>query len=123
MAASYFRSLRRPIRRARRPRRGFYRWFDQTAFVTPTCTCFGNSGREILRAPGFQNVDIGVSRDFIFHERFRAHFRGEAFNLFNHPNFGLPALSIGSPGVELIFLTPSGDAAPQCGLSGTLPKT
>ncbi|MBI4909195.1 MAG: TonB-dependent receptor [Acidobacteria bacterium] len=80
-------------------------WFDNTAFATPTCTCFGNSGRQILRAPGFQNVDIGVSRDFVFHERYRVHFRGEAFNLFNHPNFGLPNASIGSPAVGIIGTT------------------
>ncbi|MEP7362040.1 MAG: TonB-dependent receptor [Acidobacteriota bacterium] len=77
-------------------------WFDNTAFLTPTCACFGNSGRQILRGPGFQNVDIGISRDFLFHERYRVHFRGEAFNLFNHPNFGLPNSSIGSPAVGII---------------------
>jgi len=77
-------------------------WFDTTAFVAPTCQCFGNSGRNILPAPGLVNLDIGISRDFGFHERFRLHFRGEAFNLANHPNFGLPAMAIGSPGVGII---------------------
>ena len=28
-------------------------WFDTTAFVVPNCICFGNSGRDILRGPGF----------------------------------------------------------------------
>jgi hypothetical protein len=48
------------------------------------------------------NVALGLSRDFLFHERFRLHFRGEAFNLTNHPNFGLPAMAVGSPGVGII---------------------
>lgn len=77
-------------------------WFDTTAFVAPICPCFGNSGRNILRAPGLVNADLGLSRDFVFHERFRLHFRCEAFNLANHPNFGLPAMAIGSPGVGII---------------------
>jgi hypothetical protein len=29
-------------------------------------------------------------------------FRGEGFNLFNHPNLGLPNSSIGAPGVGII---------------------
>ena len=82
--------------------RGPQHWFDQTAFAAVTCVCFGNSGREILRAPGFRNLDFGVTRDFVFHERFRLQVRGEAFNLFNHPNFGLPAAATGAPGVGII---------------------
>ncbi|MDQ6698852.1 MAG: hypothetical protein M3Z36_01550, partial [Acidobacteriota bacterium] len=50
-------------------------------------------------------VDLGISRDFIYRERFRLQFRGEAFNLLNHPNFGLPARAIGAPGVAIIGST------------------
>ena len=78
-------------------------WFDTSAFVAPTCVCFGNSGRNILRGPHFTNIDLGVMRDFIFRERFRLQFRAEAFNLFNHPNFGIPnVLAIGNPQVGII---------------------
>ncbi|MGI8988578.1 MAG: hypothetical protein ACR2I2_03200 [Bryobacteraceae bacterium] len=38
-----------------------------------------------MRAPGFVNVDLGIHGDFIYRERFRLRFRGEAFNIFNHP--------------------------------------
>jgi len=85
--------------------RGPNHWFDSAAFAIPACPCFGNSGRNILRGPGFQNVDLGIMRDFIFHERFRLQFRGEAFNLFNHPNFDIPAgtgMQIGAPQVGII---------------------
>ena len=78
------------------------RWFDITAFVPTGCACFGNSGRNILRGPGFMNFDLGVARDFLFHERFRVQVRGEAFNLFNHPNFGLPTMAIGNPQAGII---------------------
>src|SRR5258708_39149361 len=77
-------------------------WFDTTAFAPPACACFRNSGRHILRAPGLVNLDLGISRDFLFHERLRLHFRGEVFNVPNHPNFGLPAMAIGSPTVGII---------------------
>lgn len=77
-------------------------WFDTTAFAAPACPCFGNSGRNILRAPGLVNLDFGLSRNFAFRERFRFQFRGEAFNLLNHPNFGLPTMAIGNPTVGII---------------------
>ena len=44
--------------------RSIDRWFDITAFVRPACPCFGNSGRGILRGPGFQNVDVSLVREF-----------------------------------------------------------
>jgi hypothetical protein len=82
--------------------RGPLHWFDTTAFVTPACPCFGNSGRNILRAPGFIDVDLGVTRDFHFGEGWRLQFRAEAFNLFNHPNFGLPTMAIGNQQAGII---------------------
>lgn len=71
-------------------------WFDLSAFAAPTCICFGNSGRSIVRAPGFTDIDLGVSRDFHFRERFRLQVRVESFNLANHPNLGLPNRVIGN---------------------------
>ena len=72
-------------------------WFDTSAFAAPTCICFGNSGRSIVRAPGFADLDLGVSRDFHFTERIHLQFRVESFNLANHPNFGLPNRVVGNP--------------------------
>ena len=65
------------------------------AFVAPACACFGNSGRDILRGPGFANIDAGLSRECHLGERSRVQFRAEGFNLLNHPNLGLPASAIG----------------------------
>jgi hypothetical protein len=77
-------------------------WFDTSAFVVPSCYCFGNSGRNILRGPSLFNVDVSVARDFRFTERMRLQFRFEVFNLFNHPNLGLPAASIGATDAGII---------------------
>jgi Carboxypeptidase regulatory-like domain/TonB dependent receptor len=90
-------------------------WFDTTAFVAPNCICFGNSGRDILRGPGFINLDLSIIRDFIFAERFRLQFRAESFNLMNHPNFGLPNSVLGNPSVGIITSTIKSGAAEPVG--------
>jgi hypothetical protein len=48
------------------------------------------------------NTDFALSRNFMWHEHFRLQLRAEAFNLFNHPNFGLPGMVIGSPTAGII---------------------
>ncbi len=70
-------------------------WFDTSAFATPTSFVFGNSGRNILRGPGFRNLDLGLSRLIRLTERANLEFRAEAFNLFNTPQFGLPNATLG----------------------------
>jgi hypothetical protein len=61
----------------------------------PTGT-YGNAGHNSLRGPGFFNVDVSLSREFHLRERLTIHARAEAFNLFNHPNFGSPVANISS---------------------------
>jgi len=51
---------------------------------------FGTMGRNIFRDTGFRNVDLSVSKNFRLGERFKAQFRVEMFNIFNHPNFANP---------------------------------
>jgi hypothetical protein len=51
---------------------------------------FGTMGRNIFRDNGFHNVDLSVSKNFRLGERFKAQFRVEMFNIFNHPNFANP---------------------------------
>ncbi len=85
--------------------RNIHHWFDSTAFVAPACICFGNSGRGVIRGPGFIDLDFSVTRDFHLNERFRLQFRAESFNLMNHPNFGVPNTAIGNPLVGTISTT------------------
>ena len=54
---------------------------------------FGNSGRNILDAPGLWNIDFSAFKDFNLWEKAKLEFRFEAFNLFNHANFGNPVAS------------------------------
>ena len=48
--------------------------------------------------PRFGNTDLSIARAFPlgFREGLRVLFRSEFFNLFNHPNLGLPAATIGN---------------------------
>jgi hypothetical protein len=43
----------------------------------------------ILRGPGVSNLDFGLSKDFRVTEQKYFTFRIEAFNVLNHPNYGL----------------------------------
>ncbi len=58
------------------------------AFCNPLIGQFGNSDRNIFRGPGINNFDIGVGKDFKFTERVAFQFRAEAFNAFNHHQYG-----------------------------------
>ncbi|HEY3837746.1 MAG TPA: carboxypeptidase regulatory-like domain-containing protein [Bryobacteraceae bacterium] len=49
----------------------------------------GNSGRNILDAPGLANINASLQKNWVTGERKSIQFRGEVFNIFNHPNFVL----------------------------------
>ncbi len=58
--------------------------------VPPAYGAFGNLGRNVFRDTGFRNLDLSVSKNWKFKERFGAQFRAETFNVLNHPNFANP---------------------------------
>ena len=89
------------------------RWFDTLAFTQPAIYQFGNEGVGILRGNGLRNVDLSVERIFQFKERYKVEFRAEAFNAFNHTNFGLPNASFGSPNFGIV--TSAGGASTSAG--------
>jgi hypothetical protein len=51
----------------------------------------GDFGRNVLRAFGASQADIAFQREFHLTERMQLRFRGEFFNIFNHPNVGPPS--------------------------------
>ncbi len=73
------------------------RWFNTAAFAVPRFGSFGNSGRNILDGDGYQNVNFSLLKNTSIKEKVTVQFRAEFFNLFNHPNFGLPDNFVGSP--------------------------
>jgi hypothetical protein len=44
-----------------------------------------------VRGPGYSNIDFSVIKSTRIIENHRLEFRAEFFNLFNHPNFNIPA--------------------------------
>ena len=48
----------------------------------------GNAPRNFVRGFGAWQTDLAIRRDFPISESLKLQFRAEAFNIFNHPNFG-----------------------------------
>jgi len=58
---------------------------------------FGNEGRNGVRGPGIEDIDVSLFRYFKIDETRRVQFRVECFNLLNHANLGLPVNDLESP--------------------------
>jgi len=50
----------------------------------------GTSGRDMVRGPGFSNIDFALFKNFEVTERVRGQFRVQAYNLTNTPHFSNP---------------------------------
>lgn len=55
----------------------------------------GRYGRNSVVGPRFVNTDLSVIKDTKITERVNLEFRADAFDVFNHPNFGNPTLTVG----------------------------
>jgi hypothetical protein len=73
------------------------RWFDVAAFRTPASFTFGNCGRDVLRGPGYVNLDLLIGREFRFVGATRLELRVEVFNLTNAVHLGPPNTVIDVP--------------------------
>jgi hypothetical protein len=62
--------------------------FNPAAFAQPRGLTFGNSGRNFLRNPKHTNFDMGLFKHFKLTESIGTEFRAEAFNVFNHTEWG-----------------------------------
>jgi hypothetical protein len=60
---------------------------------TPAGDHFGDLGRNAFTGPGFVNTDLSLVKNTKLTERLNLQFRTEAFDVFNHPNFGNPNLN------------------------------
>ncbi len=80
-------------------------WFNPQAFSIPTGYRWGNSGRNILVGPHETNFDFTAQKNIPITESKTLLFRAEFFNVFNHPQFAIPASTIGSGGVGSISAT------------------
>jgi hypothetical protein len=115
---------------------GTLQWLNPNAFVsavdpsTGACnggdspkTCqFGNLGRNALRGPDFVWSDFYLTKWFALTERVRLRFDTQFFNVFNHPNFGLPSMVLagvpGKPSTQTGFGALTYTTSPPTGLLG-----
>ena len=82
------------------------KWFNTAAFcqipsLSPTCpsngiSIDGNSARNMLRGPTFKDVDLAISRDFVFKEHLDLQLRADAYNVFNMVSLNPPGATVGS---------------------------
>lgn len=72
-------------------------WFNPAAFTLQPFGTLGDLGRNTLFGPKFVNLDFSLSKVTRIRENMNIEFRAEAFNIFNHPNFGLPVPILTAP--------------------------
>jgi len=84
-----------------------YCFFNPAAFEAPDAFTFGNAPRYFsnLRAPKYVDEDLTIAKWFNLKERLRLQLAVQMFNAFNHPNFGIPNASVGSPNMGLASST------------------
>jgi len=115
---------------------GTIQWLNPDAFVsavdpsTGQCSggddaqhCqFGNLGRNSLRGPDFFWSDFYLTKWFSLTEHVKLRFESQFFNIFNHPNFGLPSVVQagipGSPPTQSGFGALTYTTSPPTGLLG-----
>ena len=84
-------------------------WYNPGCFAPAQPFTFGNSGRDVIFAPGLCNLDFLVDRTFSLKESTSLEFRAEFFNFTNSAHFGAPNMTVNSPSAGTI----SSDASPN----------
>lgn len=74
-------------------------YFNTALFTQEPLGAFGTSRRRFFHGPGLNNTDVALLRTFPIHEDMRLQFRAEAFNVFNHAQFGTPSGNWNNSGV------------------------
>src|ERR1700674_307623 len=115
---------------------GTLQWLNPAAFVSAvdpsTGQCvggddsqhcqFGNLGRNALRGPDFVWNDFYLTKWFPVTERVKLRVEAQFFNVFNHPNFGLPSMTLagipGKPSTQTGFGALAYTTSPPTGLLG-----
>jgi hypothetical protein len=80
-------------------------WINPAAFAMPAAGTFGDAPRNNVRGPGAWQIDFGVAKSIPLSERAHLEFRSEFFNIFNHPQYGLPQATFAVPGFGSITQT------------------
>jgi hypothetical protein len=69
-------------------------YYNPKAFAPVTTVSYGNTGLNILRAPGVWNTNLSIVRDFRIRENMKFQFRTEFYNLPNTSHFNAPDTNV-----------------------------
>jgi hypothetical protein len=115
---------------------GTVQWLNPNAFVStvdpstgaclggdsPSHCQFGNSRRNQFRGPRFVWSDMYLTKRIPLHEKLAVRLEAQFFNVFNHPNFGLPSMVLagvsGKPSTQTGFGSLTYTTSPPTGLLG-----
>jgi len=71
-------------------------WFDPNSFADAPVGQLGDVSRGFFRGPGFSNLDMAIEKNTRITEKSNLQLRLEAYNAFNHTNFGTPNNNVDS---------------------------
>jgi hypothetical protein len=95
-------------------------FFNPCAFAAAAPGELGNASRVPVIGPGFVNSDFSLIKQFALPwENMGLNFRAEFFNLFNHPQFGMPVNDINAVGFGAVNSTVNNPRLIQFGLKLT----
>jgi hypothetical protein len=72
-------------------------WLNTSLFAQPAVGTYGDAGKNTFPGPSNWNVDTGLLKNFNpvpSHENISFQFRGEFFNIFNHPQLADPNTTV-----------------------------
>jgi hypothetical protein len=75
----------------------FPMWFNPAAFASPANGSYGNFRRNSIYGPGVDNWNMSLFKNFNFTENTRIQLRFEAYNVFNHTQWGTINNGLSSP--------------------------
>ena len=78
-----------------------HQWINAACFVAPPAGELGDAARVPVVGPDFVNSDFSLIKDFPLawdDHKAGLNFRAEFFNLFNHPQYGMPVSDINAEG-------------------------
>ncbi|MBV9436431.1 MAG: TonB-dependent receptor, partial [Acidobacteria bacterium] len=71
-------------------------WFNPAGFTKEAIGTIGNARRNMFHGPGLNNTDLAIEKDFRVDEHRFFELRLEAYNAFNHTQFGNPNSNVDS---------------------------
>lgn len=75
----------------------FPQWYNPAVFASPANGSFGNFHRNTIYGPGVDNWNMSLFKNFLFTENMRFQLRFEAYNVFNHTQWGTINNNLSAP--------------------------